>query len=125
MAHGGVSAQEGTDLADGALAGLQLVEFFADDQRPVLDVYPGVLTGDDPEAVQNENVCAEIGNTVGDVEIQSGDHAHDRDQSRYGQNDSEQSQEAPQLMGAKGVKREAQRLRHGDQTAAETAVFQA
>src|SRR5690348_17257074 len=99
MAHVGAGAKEGGDLADGTHAGLQFLEFFAYDKGPLLGLYPSVFTGDNPEAVQNEDVCAEIGDAIGDVEIQPSDHAHDRDQSRYGQNDSEQSQEAPQLMG--------------------------
>ena len=123
MAHIGVGAKEGSDLADGAHAGLELVEFVRGDQRALLGFYPGVFTGDNPEAVQDEDVGAEIGDAVGDVEIQPGDHAHYRDQRRYGQNDSEQRQETPQFMGAQGVQREAERLRHGDKTAAEAAML--
>ncbi len=122
--HVGIVAHQRGDLAGGAHAGFEFVEFFPSDQRALLGFHPGVFAGDNPEAVQNVDICTEIGDAVSHVKIESSDHAHHGDQRRYRQDDAKQSQETPQLMGTKGIEREPQRLQHGDQRAPETALLQ-
>ncbi len=117
VAHIGIIAQQRGDLARSPHAGFQIDEFLARDQRPLLGFHPGIFTGNNSEAVQHVNVGAEVGDAVRHVKIESRNHAHHRHQGHYRQDDSEQGQKAPQLMGAQGVEGEPQRLHHGDQRA--------
>ena len=70
-----------------------------------------VAAGDDAEAIHDEDVGAEVSNAVGDVEVKTGDHAHDRDESGDGENDAEESEETAELVSAEGVESRDARFR--------------
>src|ERR1700730_13157733 len=79
-----------------------------------LGFYPGILTGDDAEAVDQIDVCPKIGHAVGDIEVQSRDDAHYCYQGGYGQDYTQESQETAQFVGAQGVQRQPKGLDDGN-----------
>ena len=87
--------------------------------RALLGFNPCIFTGDDPEAVNDENVGAEIGDAIGDVHVEAGDDAHDGDESGNGENDAEQGQEAAEFVSAQGVESEFKSFTKGDPGGAE------
>src|ERR1700722_6994039 len=84
------------------------------DEGAFLGLYPGILTGDDAEAVDQINVGAKIGHPVGDVEIQPRDDAHNRYQGGYRKDYTQKGQETAQLVGAQGIQRQAKGLDDGN-----------
>ena len=70
-----------------------------------------VAAGDDAEAIHDEDVGAEVSNAVGDVEVKTGDHAHNRDKSGDSENDAEEREETAELVSAEGVESRDARFR--------------
>ena len=67
---------------------------------------PLVAAGDDAEAVDEEDIGAEVSNAVGDIKVKAGDNAHDRDKSGDSKNDAKERQETAELVSAEGVESE-------------------
>ena len=61
----------------------------SNDQRAFLRLDPGILAGDDAEAVNDEDVGAEVGDSVGDVHIEAGDDAHNGNEGSNGEYDAQ------------------------------------
>src|SRR5262249_26324830 len=83
-----VMVVEGGDGLGGLHVVAEALVVIHGDERALLGFDPGVVARDDAEAVDNENVCAEIGDAVRDVEVHAGDEAHYDDENRDGQNDT-------------------------------------
>ena len=66
---------------------------------------PGIVAGDDAEAVDDEDIRTQVGDAVGNVEIHAGDKAHHCDQSGDGQNYAEEGKKAAQLVRLQGIER--------------------
>src|SRR4029077_15449008 len=66
----------GADIGCGLHVFAEALILLESDERAFLGLYPGILTGDDAEAVDQINVGSKIGYAVGDIEIQARDHAH-------------------------------------------------
>ena len=71
---------------------------FHRDERTFLGAEESIAARDDAEAVDDQDVGAEICNFIGDVEIQTGDDAHYGNQRGHGQNHTEQGQKTAKLM---------------------------
>ena len=63
------------------------------DQGTLLGFDEFVAAGDDAEAVDDEDVGAEVGDALGDVEVEAGDYAHDKDERGDGEDDAEKGEE--------------------------------
>ncbi len=69
-----------------------------------------VHAGDDAETIDHEDVSAHVGDAGGDIHIQAGDDAHNRDKSGDRQDDAKQGEEAAELVGAQSVESELEGL---------------
>ena len=83
------------------------------------------MTGNDAKAVDEKNVCAEIGNAIGHVHIEAGDNAHDGNQGGNGENHTQEREEAAKLVSTKGAQGQFQGFAEGNESRSETpgAVF--
>ena len=110
----------GAHIARGVLAGGDLVGsahrffqrgvLFHRDQGAFLRLHPRVKACDNAKAIHDEDICAEIGDAIGNVKVEAGDDAHHRHQRSDCQDYPEKGQETAQFMGAQSVQGEAERL---------------
>src|SRR6516225_5012227 len=84
----------------------EALKFLEGQERALLGFNPLVLTGDNAETVDDEDIGAEIGDAVGDIEVEAGDDAHDHDQGGDGKNDAQEGEEAAEFVSAESVEGE-------------------
>src|SRR5208282_3373875 len=77
---------------------------FVRNQRALLRFDPGIFTGNDAEAVNEENVGAKIGDAIGHVQIEAVDDAHDEDEGGNSENQPRSVRKLRSLWARRALK---------------------
>src|SRR5271165_161452 len=93
---------------------------FIGDQRTLLRLDPGIFAGDDAKAVDKENVGSQVGDAIGNVEVEAGDHAHHDDQGGDRENYAQEREKAAEFVGSQGVQSKLDRLARSDPSSPES-----
>src|SRR6201988_2817818 len=112
-----VVAGDGFSQTGGIAKTLELLER---NEGALLGFDPFVATGDDAEAVDDEDIGAEVGDAIGDVQIETGNDAHDRNEGGDGENDAEESKEAAELVSAESVESKTHGFGEGNPATADS-----
>ena len=97
----------------------QTLVIFHADQRTLLRLHPCILASDDPEAVHQKHISAQIGDALRHIRVHPRHHAHHHHQRGHRQNHPQQRQKASQFVRAQRFQRQPERFHHRDRSGAE------